>query len=135
MLGEKDPLVSGVATLEVAGASDLAFVRDARFAAKALDSGAAALIAPPGVDLGSRPVLLSPNPALDFARIAAACNYREVLRCDDLAALPGLLAELKEKAGPMLIHIKVAIGSIPDLGRPTMTPEQVKRAFMAWYAA
>ncbi len=71
MLGEKDPLLSGVAPLEAAGASDLAFVRADRFAAKAIDSGAAALIAPPGVDVGIRPVLLSPNPALDFARAVA----------------------------------------------------------------
>jgi phosphonopyruvate decarboxylase len=73
--------------------------------------------------------------SIDFARIAAACGYREVVRSDDLAALPGLLAELKEKAGPMLIHLKVAVGSIPDLGRPTMTPEEVKREFMTWYAS
>ena len=71
LVGEKDPFVSGVAPLEAATAGDLAFVRSGRWARKALESDAGAFIAPPDVDVGGRPVIVSPNPAFDFARAVA----------------------------------------------------------------
>jgi UDP-3-O-[3-hydroxymyristoyl] glucosamine N-acyltransferase len=67
-VGESDPLLTGVAPLDAAGASDLAFVRSHAYAAGMAESGAAAVIVPRGVAPGGRPALLSDNPALDFAR-------------------------------------------------------------------
>ena len=68
LAGEKDPLIVGVAPLDAAGAGDLSFVRSEAWAEKIGSSGAGALIVPLDVDPRDRPAILSPNPALDFAR-------------------------------------------------------------------
>lgn len=60
--------IEGAAALESAGPGDLAFVRSARYARLLADTRAGAVIAPPGLDAGSRPVIRSPDPARDFAR-------------------------------------------------------------------
>lgn len=69
--GDADPVIEGVASLERAGPGDLAFVRTSRFASAARGSGAAAFVAAPGVVIDSRPVLRSPRPDLDFARLVS----------------------------------------------------------------
>jgi len=68
--GDGDTRITGVAALERAGPGDLAFVRSERLAPQLAASRAGAVIAPDGVDPGARPVIRSPNPALDFARAA-----------------------------------------------------------------
>ena len=68
-IGNRDFVISGVAALGTAGPGDLSFVRGPDRADEAARSQAGALIMPEGADaLGDRPVILSPNPALDFAR-------------------------------------------------------------------
>ena len=69
--GDRDFLISGVAALENAGAGDLSFVRSPNLIDAASRSHAGALIVPEGVDPGGRPAILSPHPALDFARAVA----------------------------------------------------------------
>jgi UDP-3-O-[3-hydroxymyristoyl] glucosamine N-acyltransferase len=69
--GDADVVIEGVASLEHAGAGDLAFVRSPRYAAAGRGSAAAALIAPPGVELDDRPILRSQRPDLDFARLVS----------------------------------------------------------------
>ncbi len=69
--GDAQFAVEGVAPLEDAGPRDLAFVRGGKAAAGLETSGAGALIAPDGIDVGRRPVIRSPNPGLDFARAVA----------------------------------------------------------------
>ncbi len=66
--GDPDFRIAGVAALDHAGPGDLAFVRSERFARALAASQAGALIAPPGLDAGGRPVIRSPHPALDFVR-------------------------------------------------------------------
>ena len=63
-------LAFGQVFTQAAGAADLAFVRSADYVDAARASGAGALIAAAGLDLGSRPLLRSDNPGLDFARAA-----------------------------------------------------------------
>jgi len=70
---------------------------------------------------------------VDFAQIALACNYKKAYRTDSLTELESFLKEAQNEQGPVLIHMKVAVGSDPSLGRPTLTPEQVKNQFMNWY--
>jgi UDP-3-O-[3-hydroxymyristoyl] glucosamine N-acyltransferase len=70
--------VEGVATLEQGGARALGFVRGEAFAAALAGSSIGAVIAPPGVGVGTRPVIRSPLPSLDFAR-ATALLVPEVL--------------------------------------------------------
>ncbi|MCZ6464324.1 MAG: UDP-3-O-(3-hydroxymyristoyl)glucosamine N-acyltransferase [Proteobacteria bacterium] len=70
--------VAGLAPLESAGPHDLSFVRSADHASAAAASGAGAFVAPDGVDCGARPVIVSPQPALDFARVAERLFPRPV---------------------------------------------------------
>lgn len=71
---------------------------------------------------------------IDFAAIAAACGYRNLWRVDGTDDLAAAVAEAMRLNGPSLIHVKVGLGSAPDLGRPGLTPPEVKDQFMAWLA-
>jgi len=62
-------VIEGVASLERAVPGDLAFVRTPGFASAARASRAAAFVAAPGVVIDERPILRSPRPDLDFARL------------------------------------------------------------------
>ena len=73
---------------------------------------------------------------IDFATVAAGCGYRTLWRVDTPEALEAAARQAADGAdGPVLIHAKVAIGSAADLGRPGLTPPEVKEQFMAWLAA
>jgi phosphonopyruvate decarboxylase len=72
---------------------------------------------------------------IDFATIAAGCGYRTIWRADSPEALEAAIAEAVACDGPNLVHVKVAIGSAPDLGRPGLSPVEVKEQFMAWFAS
>ena len=66
--GDGSFAIAGVAGLEHAGPGDLSFIRSRRYAVRLSGSRAGALIAPPGVPVGDRPVLRSNDPGLDFSR-------------------------------------------------------------------
>lgn len=69
--GDAGFAVRGVASLADAGPGDLGFARSAGYARALASSRAGAVIAPPGLDVGGRPVVRSPRPDLDFARAVA----------------------------------------------------------------
>jgi UDP-3-O-[3-hydroxymyristoyl] glucosamine N-acyltransferase len=69
--GDPDFPLQGVGSLESGGPADLGFLRSARFAGALAETRIGALIAPPEVEVGGRPVIRSPMPSLDFARAAA----------------------------------------------------------------
>ncbi|OGT79372.1 MAG: phosphonopyruvate decarboxylase [Gammaproteobacteria bacterium RIFCSPLOWO2_02_FULL_61_13] len=71
------------------------------------------------------------TPNVDFARIAAACGYRETVGGTDIAMLDRLLDRRTVSSGPILGHLKIRTGTLPDLPRPKVTPEQVARRLMA----
>jgi len=71
---------------------------------------------------------------IDFAKIASACGYRYSLRADNPRSLESILQNTSSLEGPILIHIKARTGSIPNLGRPTLTPVQVKEQFVNWWS-
>lgn len=68
--------------------------------------------------------------SIDFADIASACSYGAVFRCDSGLALTEIVNIALNSEGPVLIHVKVALGSDPNLGRPTLSPMQMKEQFM-----
>jgi phosphonopyruvate decarboxylase len=76
----------------------------------------------------------SVSSALDFCHIAAACGYKKCCRADTRQDLINVIHSVKEIKGPSLIHVKVARGSDPSLGRPTLKPDQVKERFMRFLA-
>lgn len=68
---------------------------------------------------------------VDLVAAARALGYRHAARVDDLGALASEIAALRVQGGPSLLDIRVKPGGRPDLGRPTCSPAEMKRAFMA----
>jgi phosphonopyruvate decarboxylase len=68
---------------------------------------------------------------VEVAAAARALGYRYATSTGDVQALPGLVAALRAHGGPSLLEIRVRPGNRPDLGRPTRTPRESRRAFMA----
>lgn len=73
LIGDGRAEVVGVASLESAKVGDLVFVEDAKHLARALDSGATAVIAGEFAERSAqkKPILIAPQPRLAFARAAA----------------------------------------------------------------
>jgi len=72
---------------------------------------------------------------IDFATVATGCGYRGAWRADTPASLEAAVTEAFGTPGPNLVHVKVAVSSADDLGRPGHTPIEVKDQFMRWFAA
>ena len=69
------------------------------------------------------------SPHVDFAQVALACGYRQAATTDTLAGFGEALAKVSENSNPSLIHAKINTGSIDNLGRPTVAPEDIARRF------
>ncbi|WP_300345051.1 phosphonopyruvate decarboxylase [uncultured Oscillibacter sp.] len=67
---------------------------------------------------------------LDIPAIARACGYPCALTAETAGVLDEALREAKARQDLCLIEVKCAIGARPDLGRPTTSPQENKRAFM-----
>ena len=66
---------------------------------------------------------------LSFADIAAACGYQRCYRGNDLEIIPALLRP-GNHSGPGFAHIKIRSGTMADLPRPDVSPEQVLQRLM-----
>lgn len=67
---------------------------------------------------------------VDLPAIALACGYRRAYRCRQATELAGVLQELPQLAGPVLIEIRLGGRSRPDLSRPDLKPAANKRGLM-----
>ncbi|MBL7714979.1 MAG: phosphonopyruvate decarboxylase [Bdellovibrionales bacterium] len=79
---------------------------------------------------GAQPTVSS---TVDFAMIASAAGYQRIWRTDQLEDFKKILPIAKDQKGPCLIHAKVGISTDQKLGRPTVTPVQVKDQFRDWW--
>ena len=70
----------------------------------------------------------------DLAAVARACGYPHVETVADAKALDAALARAKSAGALYFIEVKCAIGARADLGRPTTTAAENKKAFMAHLA-
>ena len=68
---------------------------------------------------------------VDLCGVARACGYRTVVRATNAEELAGALPEVLQGDGPALLEVRVRRGNRPELGRPTMTPRELKERFMA----
>jgi phosphonopyruvate decarboxylase len=68
---------------------------------------------------------------VDIAAAARAMGYRYAASTADLSTLPAQVAALREHGGPSLLELRVRPGNRADIGRPTRTPQESKRAFMS----
>lgn len=71
---------------------------------------------------------------MDIPAVAKACGYRWTRSTEEPEDVRDTLEELKATNGPALLEIRVNKGARKDLGRPTTTPLENKRAFMAYLA-
>lgn len=67
---------------------------------------------------------------IDLPGVARACGYPYVMSAEDFAALDAALTEAKAQNALSFIEVKCAIGARTGLGRPTMTPQETKAAFV-----
>ena len=67
---------------------------------------------------------------MDLEALSRASGYRVFLSSETEDEIEVAWQHLGAHAGPVLWEIRVALGSRPDLGRPTSTPVENKTAFM-----
>ena len=67
---------------------------------------------------------------VNFIDIANAVGYRRILYADNARSLKLALAKVQSSRELTFLEARVAIGSRPDLGRPTTTPRENKAALM-----
>ncbi len=65
-----------------------------------------------------------------FDWLALSCGYASAETLVSGAALEAALRRALGNPGPHLIHVRVLPGALANLGRPTLTPVQVKARFM-----
>jgi len=68
---------------------------------------------------------------VDVPAAAQAAGYRYAVSTADPAAVRGYVSTLRTHGGPAMLELKVRPGNRPDLGRPTRSPAESKRAFMS----
>ncbi|WP_432413672.1 phosphonopyruvate decarboxylase [Pantoea allii] len=66
---------------------------------------------------------------IDFAAISIACGYRNTYKCDSLSGFEKALQNSINKIGPSFIHMSILPGSITNLGRPEISPQDVALRF------
>jgi phosphonopyruvate decarboxylase len=74
------------------------------------------------------------SPNVDFAGIALACGYASGASADSRDGFERAFTATRDEAGPHLIHVRIAPGSLARLGRPTIKPPEVARRFRAFLA-
>lgn len=79
--------------------------------------------------VGGMPTVAS---TVDLTAVAKACGYKSAVCVDDPEKLDIKLKEAKEKKELSFIEVKCAISSRSDLGRPTMSPSEIKKGFMQY---
>ena len=70
--------------------------------------------------------------SVDIAGAAQACGYAAAWSCDDLQGFESALDAAFSGHGPGLIHLRIAPGSMANLGRPTVAPADVAARFKAF---
>lgn len=69
--------------------------------------------------------------SVDLAAAALACGYARGYAAGAIAGLREALAQAFAHDGPTLVHLRIAPGSMPGLGRPTVKPPEVARRLRA----
>ena len=67
---------------------------------------------------------------MNLPQVALGCGYPHAACVSDASSLDAALAQAMARRELMLLEVKCALGSRPDLGRPTTTAVENKRALM-----
>lgn len=73
--------------------------------------------------------------SIDFPGIAISCGYNNVWLCDDVQGLTLAINNCLQDNGPNFIHMRIKPGSIKQLGRPNITPQDVAIRFKDFLAS
>lgn len=68
--------------------------------------------------------------SIDLPGIARACGYPHAVSVDTVQALETELEQARSVSGLHMLEVKCALGARADLGRPTTSAQEIKRAFM-----
>jgi len=68
----------------------------------------------------------------DLPGVSRCCGYPTALTANTFPELECALARIQGERELSFLEVKCAIGSRGDLGRPTSTPQENKRAFMEY---
>jgi phosphonopyruvate decarboxylase len=66
---------------------------------------------------------------VDFLRIAEGCGYEIALRVSKMEDLSSVFSAIESARRLAFIEVKIRTGTRPELGRPTISPEDGKNAF------
>lgn len=66
---------------------------------------------------------------IDFRKIAEGFNYKQTFRIKTIIEFDKVFESFKKSIGPSLLEIIVNKGAREDLGRPTVSPKDNKKAF------
>lgn len=69
---------------------------------------------------------------VDLCGMAVSTGYRHCCRVSSTEELEAALSELKDDDGPIFLEVITAIGSRPDLGRPTVGTKENLKNFMEY---
>ena len=70
---------------------------------------------------------------VQFADIAINCGYKKSYSTDNTKDFSKILKKsLNNLVGPVFIHIKIQKGSVKNLGRPTISPNEVAKRFKSF---
>jgi len=69
---------------------------------------------------------------VDFKSIALASGYRAYESASTAAELTAAWHKLSKQLGPCFLEVRISNGSRDDLGRPTNSTAENKKAFMQW---
>jgi phosphonopyruvate decarboxylase len=69
---------------------------------------------------------------IDMVAVAKACGYPNAVSVSDYAQLDSELEKARDAKQLSFIEVKCAIGSRPDLGRPTLTAKENKENFVEY---
>ncbi|KVN25999.1 phosphonopyruvate decarboxylase [Burkholderia pyrrocinia] len=73
--------------------------------------------------------------SVDFGRVALGCGYGLAAWCDSVEGFESCLLRALHHAGTSLIHVRIAPGSMTNLGRPTVAPHEVALRFRDFLTA
>ena len=67
---------------------------------------------------------------IDFSNLSSSLGYSTYFSVSGVDDLKDKWAIAANSVGPVLIEVRIAMGSRPNLGRPTSSPEENKQSFM-----
>lgn len=70
--------------------------------------------------------------SIDLPMAAKGCGYQEAAQAGSKEELKEVLQKAKEAEGLFFIEVKCRVASRDNLGRPTASPAENKKAFMEW---